>query len=148
VLYDSGVISEYFCALVPGNPILPLGPDRIDTLLRTAQGSGLLDALILLYSERRRKQDDKETQYALAYRIKIGRMLDDLELNRGSWFARPFDLGHATIFSALSYMDLRFEVDAWRQTRPALGNWFDGTAARPSIQATAYDTEAVPPAAN
>lgn len=145
VLYDSSVICEYFSSLIPGNSMLPPGTGRIATQLRAAQGNGLMDALILLYSERRRKQDGNETEYAIAHRIKISRLVSEFELICGDWKDLPFDHGLAGIYSALSYMDLRFAEDNWRHSRPALTAWYARVSARPSVVSTAYAVDLLPP---
>ena len=46
------------------------------------------------------------------------------------------DIGTITIACALGYLDFRFATLGWRERRPALADWFEGFAARPSMQAT------------
>lgn len=136
VFYDSGVICDYLASLRP-NPA-PLGEQaRFEVQMRAVLGNGLMNILIGRYSERRRNPPGAETDYATAYRIKCGRVLDELELNRGGWYTKPFDVGHAAICSGVSYVDFRFETN-WREQRPNLAAWYEEVCQRPSLRATEY----------
>jgi len=55
-----------------------------------------------------------------------------------------FDIGHATMLHAISYLDFRAEFYEakdpiypnfnWREGRPALSDWFDEAVERPSVK--------------
>jgi glutathione S-transferase len=46
------------------------------------------------------------------------------------------DLGSIALGCALGYLDFRYESLAWRRRHPQLAGWFEGFAARDSMQAT------------
>ena len=52
--------------------------------------------------------------------------------------AAPFDLGHAAIGVALSYMDFRFDAEGWRKGHAKLADWHARFSERPSAVATRF----------
>ncbi len=136
VLLDSGVIVEYLDDLA-GGTLVPAAPARWDALSRHALANGLLDLLILWRNERDKPDAQQTPAWLDAFAAKVAATLDRFEQLAGT-AAGPFDIGHLTLGCALAYADFRFPALAWRTGRPALSDWYEGFAARPSAQATAF----------
>ena len=137
-LYDSAVICQYLCSLVPGQALLPdAGEARWSVLTLEALGDGICDAAVLtryeiaLREEGMRSQDWMDGQMA-----KVDGALDALEAGGASVLGEAFTLGHAAVGCALGYLDFRFADRDWRAGRPGLAAWHEGFAARDSARAT------------
>jgi glutathione S-transferase len=48
-----------------------------------------------------------------------------------------FTMGHLALACALGYFDLRHPDMGWREGHPGLARWYEETARRPSLAATA-----------
>ncbi len=138
-LYDSSVITEYFTALVPGQKLLPSGPERWEVLRRQALGDGINDALVLWNNERNRPEANQSQRHMECWQERVEWALNELE-------SRPrdgFDLGDAAIGAALSYLDFRFAFFDWRAARPQSAAWHRRFEERPSAVATAIINDQV-----
>ncbi|MCE0505779.1 glutathione S-transferase [Roseivivax sp. GX 12232] len=135
-LYDSRVICRYLDAKA-GAGLYPEA--RIwEVLTLEATGDGMLDATLLMtYEGRHRTEAQYSTDWVEAQWLKVTRALDALEGRWMSHLAGPLDAGQIAVGCALGYLDLRQDARNWRAGRPALAAWFEGFAARPSMQATA-----------
>ena len=139
-LFDSSVICEYLQSLRPEIRLIALGPSqRIDALHRQAWADGLMEILQRWYGERHRELDPRQPDYIAAHRARAVRTFDAWEKLAEGWGAVRFDIGDIAIACALSYADLRFASQAWRDGRPALAAWFDRVSQRPSFAQTAFD---------
>ncbi|MFC7399965.1 glutathione S-transferase family protein [Chelatococcus sp. GCM10030263] len=139
-LFDSGVIVEYLQSLRPGLRLIALGPSqRIDALHRQAWADGLIEILLRWEGERRRELDPRQPDYIAAHRARFLHTFDAWETVAQAWDPARFDIGDIAIACALSYADLRFASQAWRDGRPALASWFDRVSQRASFTQTAFD---------
>lgn len=135
-LFDSRVICEYLDGLSDRTRLLPAsGPDRIAALRDQALGDGLMDLLLLWLLERAEPDETRSERLIDAYARKREATLARLEGEAPSLAARPFDIGHVTVGTALLYLDFRFPDAGWRHGRPTLAAWHRDFAARPSVVA-------------
>ncbi len=138
-LYDSRVICRYLDARAGGR-LYPEG--RIwETLTLEATGDGIMDAAVLMvYEVRFRQENHRNAAWLEAQWGKVWRALDALEARWISHLHGRLDAGQISVGCALGYLDFRHGERDWRKAHPALAAWYQGFAARPSMEAT------VPPA--
>lgn len=135
-LFDSRVICEYFDGLAGGARLFPAaGSERLAALRDQALGDGLMDIALLWLMERYEPEERRSPKLIAAFQTKLARTLDRLEADIGAIAARPYDIGHLTIGTSLSYLDFRFPDLAWRNGHDRLAAWHAGFAARPAVQA-------------
>jgi glutathione S-transferase len=136
VLYDSPVICAYLDSLA-GDRLLPVnGAARWQTLRNEALADGVLDAAVLVFIERGKRDEDQRSAWWEQLQLDaVARALDAMEGYAGSLGTEP-DLGQLTFACALGYLDFRFPELGWRQGRAALDGWYAAFASRPSLQAT------------
>src|SRR5262245_1110670 len=138
VLYDSRVICEHLDTLHDGAKLFPTERRaRWTALRRQALGDGLMEMSVLRLGEQARPMQARSEAHLAAYRLKIGKTLDALELE-AEGLAAPIAIGHIAVGCALAHLDFRFAADAWRDGRPKLAAWHAEFARRPSMQATQY----------
>lgn len=135
-LYESRVICRYLDARAEAG----LYPDtrlwEVLTLESTAQG--ICDSAVsMAYEVRLRNEAEQSSAWIEAQWAKVARALDVIEARWMSHLYGPLDAGHIAVGCALGYIDLRHEIRAWRDTRPALAAWYGKFSDRPSMQATA-----------
>lgn len=137
-LCESPVICEYLDSLAGPTLFPPAGSARWRALNLAALGDGIMDAAIFRLLEVRLRPEDKRSDGLLRRQQgKIGRTLDSLERQAAAGaLDGAVTIGEVTLGCALGYLDFRFDEDRWRDGRPALARWFEGFAARPSMQAT------------
>ncbi|MGE0751901.1 MAG: glutathione S-transferase family protein [Variibacter sp.] len=136
-LYDSPVILEYFDVLAGGGRIIPKETAaRFAALRLQALGDGLMDASVLLmYEQRFRAEDRRESKWIEHQTAKVSRALAALEKALPAVSASP-DVGQITLACALGYLDFRFAGE-WRKQYPKLVQWLDAFAAKvPAYAAT------------
>ncbi len=134
-LYDSRVICRYLDH-VAGAALYP--ETRVwDVLTLEATADGMLDAaLAMTYEARFREGDLYWADWVEAQWGKVARALDALEGRWMSHLAGPLDAGQIALGCALGYLDLRHDARGWRDAHPSLARWYEGFAARPSMQET------------
>lgn len=140
-LYDSPVICEYLDYQHTGTKMIPAeGESRWQVLREQALADGVLDSAILIFMETMKRPEEKRWDWWIDLKRRaISRTLDLFENNIHEVTGR-IDLGTLSLAVALGYLDLRGAVGKWRDTRPALSEWYAGMEQRPSMLAT------VPPA--
>lgn len=137
-IYDSRVICQYLCSLVPGQNLIPEGAARFRTLTLEAMADGMCDAALLIRYEIAMRPAEKHWDEWLAAQWgKVETALDAAEDGWAAHLAGPFDLGHAALGSALGYLDFRFGDRDWRTGRAKLAKWHEGFSERASAVATA-----------
>ncbi|WP_461473363.1 glutathione S-transferase [Pararhodobacter sp.] len=137
-LYDSRVITRYLATLAKDGPdVYPDGPALWEVLTLEATADGILDAAILMrYETALREPAQQSTAWIEGQWAKIARALDALESRWMAHLSGPLCMGQIAVGCALGYLDFRHGARNWRDGRPALAAWFQGFAARPSMQAT------------
>jgi glutathione S-transferase len=116
-LYDSRVIAEYMCSLVPEQTLLPtatVARARFDVLRRQALADGVTDAAVLIrYETFLRPKNLLWQEWIGAQEAKIAAGLDALEQTHAGIAARPSDaranpdLGSIATVCALDYLMFR-----------------------------------------
>ena len=137
-LCESPVICEYLDSLVGPTLFPPAGAERWRALNLAALGDGIMNASISRLLEVRLRPEEKRSEGLMKHqKTKITRTLDHLERQAAAGaLDGSVTIGMVSLGCALGYLDFRFDDDRWREGRPALTRWFDGFAARPSMQAT------------
>lgn len=134
-LFDSPVICEYLCTRVGAGLVPGAGISRWRVLRLQALGDGILDAAVLRLLEGKRPEEIQKPDWIERQKRTIGRGVDSLESAVGEW-GDELTLGQITAGAALGYLDFRFPDDEWRRGRPALTDWYEAFAQRPSMQQT------------
>lgn len=142
-VYESRFILEWLEAKHPEPPLLP--PDT-DGVLAARQveviADGVCDALVLLFWERRREEEQSAPWMARQRRKVDGglRALADLAEprngGRGWLVGGRFGLADIAAGSVLGYLDVRFAEHPWQSLHPALAQMADRLAERPSFRDT------------
>lgn len=137
-IYDSPVIIDYFDSLNDGPKLIPTeGPERYEVLRVAALADGMMDAVILLFSELTRRP--KELHWDFwddRMRNTVARSLDALETDAASFDANQPDLGQITTACGVGWIEFRVDtlgID-FRDGRPTLSAWFDAFSARKSMK--------------
>jgi len=136
-LFDSPVICEYLDSLHSGRKLFPpAGQARWAALRLQAAGDAILDAGILSrYEMVLRPEPLRWTDWIAGQKEKWHTGLDFFERNAAGLEGEP-TIGGITVGCALGWLDFRWGDDDWRKGRPNLARWYEGFAARPSMQAT------------
>ena len=95
---------------------------------------GMLDTGVAWLAERGRPEANRSQTFIDAFRRKTTASVDALE--REELADGLPDIGQIAIAAALGYLDFRFDGERWREGRPRLAAWYEGVAARASMQAT------------
>lgn len=137
VLYDSRVICEYLDSLHQGPKLFPAsGEARWTALRRQALGDGICEAAVLTrYETFLRPEEKRWDQWIDGQMRKVRGALDALEAEAPG-FGNGIDIGLVAIGCALGYLDLRYESEHWRSSRPKLAAWYEKFAARASMLET------------
>jgi glutathione S-transferase len=135
-LFDSPVICEYLDSQHGGAKLFPpSGPARWTALRRQALGDGILDAAILTRYESIRPDQFKWPDWMTGQMAKVRAALAALD-SEADKLGGTVDIGTITVGCALGYLDFRYADLGWRKLAPKLAKWYEGFAARPSMQAT------------
>lgn len=140
-IWDSRVVAEWADHVGGTGP--RLFPEdfepRMIALRDEATGNGLMDvALPWLVEERLRPAEQRSDAMIAVYRRKMHSAADWLEARIDEIAARPFDIGHVAIATALAYLDFRFAHENWQESRPKLAAWHKDVMTRPSFEATTF----------
>ena len=135
-LYDSRVICNYLNDLGSGS-LYPDPPRLWETLTLEATADGIMDAAVLMVYEGRVRPEEKQfDDWVEAQWSKVIRALGALEARWMSHLAGPLDVSHIACGCALGYLDFRHPTRDWRAAHPQLAAWYEGFAARPSMEGT------------
>jgi glutathione S-transferase len=142
VLYDSHVICEYLDTLHRGPRVFPdSGKARWVALRQEALGDGILEAAILGRYESLRPKENQWPDWIDAQMRKVRGAIAALEMEAEAGdVAGTSDgatIGQITIGCALGYLDFRYQSEDWRGRARRLAQWYEGFAARRSMQQTA-----------
>jgi len=133
-LFDNRVICEYLDSLHEGRKLFSAsGAERIAALRHQALGDGILDVCLMRLAERLKPEEKRTDAIVASNERKTGAAVDRLEKEVDALIARPFDIGHVAIGSALGYLDFRFEDDRRRYAHPNLTKWYENFSDRRSV---------------
>jgi glutathione S-transferase len=138
VLYDSRVICEYLDHVHGAGQLFGSGNARWSALCQQTLADGIMDADIRWLDERSRPDALQIRARMDACRVKVLGALDALNSDLGFLSAVTPTIGHAASASALAHLDFRFSDLGWRDTRPALADWFAMFSQRKSLTETAF----------
>ena len=134
-LHDSRVIVEYLDHRAGGRLFAARGPARWAALRLASEADGIMEAAILARYERMVRPPEKQFEAWIDGQLgKVERTLDALDREAAGFL--DVGIGEIAAACALGYLDFRFAERDWRQGRPALARFYEGFAARPSMQAT------------
>lgn len=141
VLYDSPVIVEYLDSLHAGPKLIPAsGPERFEKLRVAALADGMMDAVILLFSELTRRPPELHWRFwDDRMRGSVARSMDALEKDVAGFDAENPDVAQITTACGLGWIEFRKSVLGidFRDGHPNLSGWFDRFNQRPSMQGSA-----------
>lgn len=137
LLYDSPVIVEYLDSLHEGPKLIPpAGKERFEILRISALADGMMDAVILLYSELERRPKELHWEFwDDRMRNTVARSLDALDLDASSFDEDRADIAQISTACGVGWIEFRRAILGidWRDGRPALSKWFDAFSKRPSM---------------
>lgn len=135
-LFDSRVICEYLDTLHDGAKLYPSDQaERFKTLRHQALGDGMLDICLIRLAERLKPEEQRNADIIASNERKESEAVKRLESEVDELAARPFDIGHIAVGTALGYLDFRFQDDAWRDGHPKLAAWHERFNALPAVLA-------------
>ena len=139
-LYDSSVIVEYLDTVSPVGRLIPEpGRARIHVKRWEALADGLLDAAVLIASERRRpaSKQSKDWIERQTRKVRQGLRVASSELADRAWcWGDSYSLADIALGCALGYLDFRFANLDWRTQFANLARHTDKLSKRPPFQAT------------
>ena len=143
-VFGSQAICEYLDATSRARKMYPeAGPKRWDALCRLSLSDSIFESTVQMVMEQWKPREQWNMGLFEWLWPKFIAGLDSLERDavRG-W--DTFDVGHAAMLHAISYLGFRAEFYEakdpihptfnWREGRPALSAWFDEAVQRPSVQ--------------
>lgn len=137
-IYDSPVIIDYLDSLHDGPKLIPpSGEERYEVLRIAALADGMMDAVILLFSELTRRPKELHWEYwDDRQRNTVARSLDALEKDATSFDPVQPDLGQITTACAVGWIEFRIELLGidFRDGHPVLAKWFDTFSERASMK--------------
>lgn len=149
-LFDSHVIAEYFDRRHNGPKLFPTEQSAyFRALTWQAMGDGLLEILLLWRNWASEPGVDAlagTDAYTRAFLLKTKTTLDHLESIADELSAAPFNIGHVTIGTLLSYLNFRWADLDWRATHPRLATWHERFEERSSVIATRISNDDTLPA--
>lgn len=144
VIYGSQAICEYLDSTAKTNKMYPEpGPARWDAITRLAMCDTIFEQTVVMVMEQWKPEAEWNIGLFEWLWPKFIMGLDQLERSteRG-WDG--FDVGHASMLHAISYLGFRAEFYEakdpiypnfnWREGRPALSAWYDEAVQRPSVR--------------
>ncbi|MDA9975654.1 hypothetical protein N9F34_02365 [Alphaproteobacteria bacterium] len=114
---------------------------RIAALRHQALGDGILDVCLMRLAERLKPEEKRTDAIVASNERKTEAAVDRLEKEVDALIARPFDIGHVAIGSALAYLDFRFKNDRWRETHPRLTKWYENFPERHTVHSCSVSDE-------
>jgi glutathione S-transferase len=136
VLIESSLICEHLDEVGTGPKLIPAeGKARRQIIQAQAVSQGVLDAVVLLRMEDRRKPEQRSSEWIERQSKKIVRGVPALEALLAS-LPEGLTLAHITFACTLWFMDKHGIGGDWRKTAPKLATWYDAFTKRPSFAKT------------
>ena len=136
VVIESSLICEYLDEIGSGPKLFPTeAKARRKIVQAQAVAQGVLDAVVLLRMEERRKPEERSQDWIVRQQKKVDRGVPFME---SLLAALPGEISaaHITFACCLWFMDKHNIGSDWRKTSPKLGAWYDAFKKRPSLVAT------------
>lgn len=136
VLIESSLIAEYLDEIGPGPRLVPAEPKARRRIIQAqAVAQGVLDAVVLLRMEDRRKPEERSKDWIERQQKKVDRGVPALEALLAALPA-GLTLAHITFACCLWFMEKHGIGTGWHGTAPKLAQWYDEFKKRPSFTAT------------
>jgi glutathione S-transferase len=137
-LYDSRVICEYLDAQFGDGRLFPAhGAARWQALTLQSLADGMLDAALLARYEQIARPDElRWPDWQAGQLDKVETSLEALERGDLPLDPQRVDIGALALGCALWYVDLRFDVLAWRARFPNVAQWNAVFSQRASMKAS------------
>ncbi|MBX2850104.1 MAG: glutathione S-transferase [Acidiferrobacterales bacterium] len=143
-VFGSQAICEYLDATSAARRMYPEpGPKRWDTITRLATFDTIFETTTLMVIEQWQPKEQWNMSLFESLWPKYISALDKAERQATKGMS-DFDVGHASMLHAMSYLGFRAEFYEakdpvhpnfnWREGRPALSDWYDESMQRPSVQ--------------
>lgn len=143
IIYGSQAVCEYLDTNSKARKMYPApGAARWDAITRLALGDTIFETTVQMVAEQWQEPEQWNMRVFESLWPKYIRALDQLEQKVAGW--GDFDIGHASLLHAISYLGFRAEFYEardpihpdfrWRDGRPALSDWFDEAITRPSVE--------------
>ncbi len=143
VIFGSQAICEYLDLTSKARKMYPaIGAARWDAITRMALGDTIFETTVQMVAEQWQVPQQWNMQVFERLWPKYIRALDKLDREAAGW--GDFDVGHASLLHAISYLGFRAEFYEakdpihpnfnWRDGRPALSGWYDQAIERPSVR--------------
>lgn len=144
IIFGSQAICEYLDSTSKAGRMYPdPGPARWDAVTRLALADTVFETTVQMVMEQWKPREQWNMRVFEWLWPKYIRALDSLERDAQKGWPR-FDVGHAAMLHAISYLGFRAEFYEakdpvhpnfrWRDGRPALSAWFDDAIERPSVR--------------
>ncbi|SFF45782.1 glutathione S-transferase [Fontimonas thermophila] len=135
-LPDSSLILEYLQSRGDGIAPLPRGSRRWAALRLYRIAEGVIDAAVATVLEKRRPESIVYTPFLDRQAAVILRAAEVLNREAGTLGLGTPSIVEITTGVALGYLDFRLPYLEWRKNLPALTQWYEAFAQRPSMQQT------------
>jgi glutathione S-transferase len=140
LLYDSRVIVEHLDTLSSTLILIPTDHGaRMNCLRLGSLGDGMMEAMILVFSELERRPDALQWDYWIERMTgKVHDALDQLETEVADFDTHTPDLAQITAACAIGWLEFRKHILGidFRPGRQNLATWFDTFDQRPSMRRT------------
>ncbi len=140
LIYDSRVIVEYLDGLHARAKLIPqAGTARFEAFRIAALADGMMEAMILLFSELQRRPSELHWPYwDDRMRSKVTHALDQLEKDAARFDPEKPDLAQITTASGVAWLAFRYDILGieFQTGRPRLTDWFEAFSARRSMSET------------
>ena len=144
MVFGSQAVCEYLDAHSKAAKMYPdPGPERWDAITRLAMADTIFEGTVQMVAEQWQEQDQWNLYVFERMWPKFIRSLDWMNAEAAKGWKR-FDIGHAAMLHAISYLGFRAEFYEakdplyptfnWREGRPALADWYDEACDRPSVK--------------
>jgi glutathione S-transferase len=139
-VYESHFIMEYLEVKHPEPPLMPAEPDgRLMARRLEVLCDGICDALVLMFFERMRQEEQQSREWLARQRRKvdgglaeIARLIGDREFAVGD----RFSLGDIAAATVVGYISVRWPDMPWRKNHPNLAAHADRMEQRSSLANT------------
>jgi glutathione S-transferase len=139
-VYESRFILEWIEAKHPEPSMLPSGlDDRLFARRVEVVCDGICDALVLLFWERHRPEDQQSTEWKARQMRKVDggmRALAEWTGTRDFVVGDQFGLADIATGTVCRYLDVRFPEYPWRSRHPDLSAYSDRMERRPSFMSS------------
>lgn len=135
-LIESSLICEYLDEIGTGPKLVPAdAKGRRKIIQAQAVSQGVLDAVVLLRMEDRRKPEERSKEWIERQQKKVDRGVPALDALLGTLPEGP-TLAHITFACTVWFMDKHGIGGDWRKAAPRLAAWYDTFKTRPSFART------------